>query len=97
MGRWHVSYGACGMPYDTADPGRRIEDLVVISAESFRAERGIDVRTRHDALSIDTKRQVVHARDLDQGREYEPTYDQIVLATGASAARPPSEGIGPRL
>lgn len=39
----HVSYGACGLPYNIEDPERRMDDLVVIAAEKFRSERGIDV------------------------------------------------------
>jgi len=38
-----VSYGACGMPYNLAEPDRDIEDLVVISADIFRKKRNIEV------------------------------------------------------
>jgi NADPH-dependent 2,4-dienoyl-CoA reductase/sulfur reductase-like enzyme len=88
-----VSYGACGLPYNIADPERRVDDLVVISAERFRTERGIDVRTRHDALAIDTTKRIVRVRDLTAERDYELPYDRVVLATGASAVRPPLPGI----
>ncbi len=47
-----VSYGACGIPYNVEDPHRRIDDLVVVTAEQFRQERGIDVRTRQEALAL---------------------------------------------
>jgi NADPH-dependent 2,4-dienoyl-CoA reductase/sulfur reductase-like enzyme len=89
----HVSYGACGLPYNIADPERRIDDLVVISAERFRRERNIDVRTRHDALAIDTAKKIVRVRDLAAERDYEIHYDRLVLATGAAAVRPPLPGI----
>lgn len=89
----HVSYGACGMPYNLADPGRRMDDLVVIPAERFRAERGIDVRTRHEALAVDVGRRVVSVADLDGARRYELPYDALVIATGARAVRPPLPGM----
>jgi CoA-dependent NAD(P)H sulfur oxidoreductase len=88
----HVSYGACGMPYNIEDPRRSIEELVVLSAAKLR-ERGIDVRTRHEALSIDPEHRLVRARDLDGRAPYELAYDQLVLATGASAIRPALPGI----
>ncbi len=88
----HVSYGACGLPYNIEDPERRIDDLVVIPAEKFRTERGIDVRTGHEVLSIDTRHQHVHARDLDRGHDYELPYDRLIIATGASAVRLPLPG-----
>jgi NADPH-dependent 2,4-dienoyl-CoA reductase/sulfur reductase-like enzyme len=89
----HVSYGACGLPYNIADADRSIDDLVVISAEKFRAERGIDVRTRHEVLGIDTERRLVHVRDWNGSQAYELGYDQLVIATGASAVRLPLPGI----
>lgn len=89
----HVSYGACGMPYNLLDPARPIEDLVVITPERFRRERGIDVRTGHAATGIDVERRVVHGRDLASGRPYELHYDALVIATGARAVRPPLPGM----
>ncbi len=88
-----VSYGACGIPYNLADPARSIQDLVVVPAERFRAERGIDVRTGHEAQGLDTARQALRVRDLASGRAYELGYDALVLATGARAVRPPLPGL----
>jgi NADPH-dependent 2,4-dienoyl-CoA reductase/sulfur reductase-like enzyme len=88
-----VSYGACGIPYNIEDPARRIEDLVVITAEQFRNERGIDVRTRQEALAIDLASKVVRVRSIETGQEYERPYDKLVIATGASAVRLPLPGL----
>jgi len=87
-----VSYGAC-LPYNIEAPERRIDGLEVSAAEKFRSQRDIDVRTRHEALGIDTKRQVVHARKLDGNRTYELGYDPLVIATGAAAAQLPLPGV----
>ena len=38
-----VSYSACGMPYNIADPGRDIEELVVRRAADFREKQGSDL------------------------------------------------------
>lgn len=89
----YVSYGACGMPYNIEAPARSMEDLVVIDAESFREERRIDVRTRHQANAIDPARRVVRAVDLRDGREYDEPFDALVIATGAAAVRPPLPGM----
>ncbi len=88
-----VSYGSCGMPYNILDPARSIEDLVVITPERFRAERGIDVRTRHEVLAIDVARREVLVRDLYGPRRFELGYDALVIATGAHAVRPPIGGM----
>jgi NADPH-dependent 2,4-dienoyl-CoA reductase/sulfur reductase-like enzyme len=76
----YVSYGACGMPYNIADPRRAIEDLVVITPEKFRNERNIEVRLRHRVEEIDLARQRISVR-REGGRE-SFSYDWLVLATG---------------
>lgn len=88
-----VSYGACGMPYNIEAPERRIDDLVVISAARFRSERNIDVRTGHDVIAIDTAGKTVRVLDRDSGKQSVEAWDQLVIATGARAARPPLPGI----
>ncbi len=86
-----VSYGACGMPYNIEDPNRKIDDLVVISAERFRTERGIDVRTRTEATEIDlAKHEVVAKRPDGQSRI---GFDRLVIATGCTPVHPNLEGM----
>ncbi len=82
----HVSYGACGMPYNIQDPNRAIDDLVVISAERFRSERGIDVRTGHEVTEIDPGAGRLRVK-RSQG-ESEFAFDALVLATGCRAVTP---------
>lgn len=86
-----VSYGACGMPYNIEDANRKIDDLVVISAERFRTERGIDVRTRTEAVEIDlAKHEVVSKRPDGQGRI---GFDRLVIATGCAPIHPDLDGM----
>lgn len=84
----YVSYGACGMPYNLEDPARPIEDLVVLTPEKARAERSIDVRTRHEVEAIETGARRLVVRDLAARTTYTLSYDALVIATGASAVRP---------
>jgi len=77
-----VSYSACGMPYNIADPDRSIEDLVVRRAEVFRDKQGIDLRTGIEATAIDPQNRTVAARDRE-GRPQTFAYDNLLIATGA--------------
>lgn len=87
----YVSYGACGMPYNIEDPSREMEDLVVIPPERFRSERNIDVRVHHEVLAIDPQRQQLTVRGPEGVESVEP-YDRLIIATGASATKPPLPG-----
>lgn len=89
----YVSYGACGMPYNIGDSDRDMHDLVVITPSQFRHKRGIDVRVRHEALAIDTEARRVKVHDHTEAHDYELAYDKLVVATGASALKPPLPGI----
>ena len=88
----YVSYSACGEPYHVAGYIDPLERLVVRTPQQFRA-RDIQVRTRHEAVEVDLDARTVTARDVDLGNPYQLGFDQLVVATGATALRPPIEGI----
>jgi NADPH-dependent 2,4-dienoyl-CoA reductase/sulfur reductase-like enzyme len=88
-----VSYGACGIPYNLADPARDLDDLVVIHAERFRAERAIDLRIEQVVERIDAAQQRLHVKDLHSNELYELGYDKLIIATGAEAVRPALPGL----
>lgn len=88
-----VSYSACGMPYNIADSGRDINDLVVRRAEVFRQKQGIDLMTGYEVTLIDPGGRTVAGRTME-GKSFEYPYDRLLIATGASAMVPPVEGTG---
>jgi NADPH-dependent 2,4-dienoyl-CoA reductase/sulfur reductase-like enzyme len=88
----HVSYAACGIPYNIEDPSRTVDDLVVLTPPDVR-ERGIDLRLRHRACGVDPVRRVVTVQDLEGGATAELGYDALILATGAAPVQPPIPGL----
>ena len=86
-----VSYSACGMPYNIADSGREIEDLVVRPAHVFRDKQGINVLTGHVVESIDPKGKTVSGTSSDK-KAFRFGYDKLLIATGASPMRPDLPG-----
>ena len=86
-----VSYSACGMPYNIADPDRDIEDLVIRRAEVFRKKQEIDLRTGHKAESIDRTDKTVSGTKSD-GTAFALPYDKLLVATGATPVRPAIPG-----
>jgi CoA-dependent NAD(P)H sulfur oxidoreductase len=86
-----VSYSACGMPYNIADPERKIEDLVVRQAHVFREKQDINLLTGHCVESIDPVGRTVSGTSL-QGRPFDVSYDKLLIATGGSPIIPDLEG-----
>jgi len=82
-----VSYSACGMPYNIADPHRNIDDLVIRSAAVFREKQGINLLTGHCVKKIDIKSKTVSGSTLENN-SFELSYDKLLIATGASSIIP---------
>ncbi|MCF8026879.1 MAG: FAD-dependent oxidoreductase [Desulfobacteraceae bacterium] len=87
-----VSYSACGMPYNIADPDRDIDDLVVRQAQVFREKQGIDLKTGCRAEAIDPEAKTVQAKDHNSQKQ-QFSYDYLLIATGASPVMPEIPGI----
>ncbi len=86
-----VSYSACGMPYNIADPDRPIEDLVVREADVFRQKQDIDLRTEHEVTAIDRTAKSVSGIKSD-GKSFDISYDKLLIASGASPIIPDIPG-----
>ncbi|MEJ2157797.1 MAG: FAD-dependent oxidoreductase [Desulfobacteraceae bacterium] len=86
-----VSYSACNMPYNVADPRRSMDDLVVRSADVFRNKQGIDLRTGHRVVRINAKDHTVEVRTEDS-QNLNLTYDYLMIATGANPIMPDLPG-----
>ena len=85
-GRW-ISYAYCGMPYFVAGYVDRMSDLLSLSPSEVD-ERGIDLRREREVVAVDpdAKRVTVETADGDRS---EQAYDDLLVATGASASTGP--------
>lgn len=87
----HVSFANCGLPYYLGGAIRERGRLLVQTPQSMHARFRIDVRTRSEVTGIDAARRVVRVRS--EGREYEESYDKLLLSPGANPVRPRIAGI----
>ena len=86
-----VSYSACGMPYNIADPDRDMEKLVVRKAEVFIEKNRINLLTGHEACKIDPEKKIVTGVD-SLNKNFSYSYDKLLIATGASPMIPDLPG-----
>jgi len=91
-GDW-TSYSACGIPYLVAGSIGRLEQLVVRTPQDLRDGHRIDVRLRHEAITVDLDRRSVEVRDHDHGRTVRVPFDHLMFGTGARPRRPDVPGI----
>lgn len=89
----HVSFANCGLPYFVGDVITEEKRLLVATSGLFRERFDIQVRTRHDVLSIDRAKRTIRVRDLEAGTERDEPYGALVLSPGAAPIRPEMPGI----
>ena len=90
-----TSFAACGLPYLVGGEVAGPDELVARSPEEFRRS-GVDVRTDHEVVSIDTDARTVEVRGPGSGGTTVEPYDELLIATGAVPVRPPFPGIDAR-
>ncbi|MEY3959193.1 MAG: hypothetical protein RJA37_1796 [Verrucomicrobiota bacterium] len=89
----HVSFANCGLPYHIGGAIQDRAKLLVAKPELFRKRFNVDVRVRHEALSIDRAKKTVRVRDHAAGTEYDESYDKLILAPGAAPLIPDVPGV----
>ena len=89
----YVSFILCGLPYYVKGLVENEDRLVVYTPEFFRMKRSIDVRTHHEARSIDAANRLVEAVDVESGASETFHYDRLVIAAGAEPVRPGIPGL----
>jgi len=88
-----VSFANCGLPYYIGGEITERDKLLVVTPERLRSRYNLDVRVRTSVEAIDRMAKKIHVRDLASGREYQESYDKLILAPGAAPLRPPVPGI----
>ncbi|HBA94039.1 MAG TPA: CoA-disulfide reductase [Ruminococcaceae bacterium] len=89
----YISYANCGLPYYIGGVIEDPEELTLQTPESFNTRFRIDVRVKHEVIDIDAQRKTVCVRNLDNGEEFEESYDKLILSPGAKPIYPDLPGI----
>lgn len=89
----HISYSGCGMPYFLGGEVDKGEDLTPRDPAFFKSKYNVTVKIRHEVLSVDPVQKEMLVKNLDTGEVFKDHYDKLVLSTGASAVKPPIQGV----
>jgi len=88
-----ISYGACSLPYYISGIVKDYRQLIALTPEQAREERGIDVWIGHEAMAIYPSKGVVSVLERSSGEEKTVAYDTLMIATGGIPISPPIPGI----
>lgn len=90
----YISYANCGLPYYIGDVITDPEELTLQTPENFFSRFRIKMKVRHEVTAIDSERKKVCVKNLENGEEFEETYDKLILSPGAKPAQPRLPGVG---
>ena len=84
----HISFANCGLPYYIGDVIKNKKDLLVQTPEKFNKRFNVDVRIKQEVIKIDRKEKKVIIRNIETNKNYEESYDKLVLSPGAKPINP---------
>ena len=83
-----VSYANCGLPYHLSETIEHRSSLILQNPVSLGARFNLDVRVRHEVISIDRQSKTVTIYDRVWKVTYVEKYDYLILSPGAAAVMP---------
>ncbi|MEW8319438.1 MAG: FAD-dependent oxidoreductase [Candidatus Thiodiazotropha sp.] len=89
----HISTAYCGLAYALGGVVPEVETLIPIAPDQLGQRFNVDVRTRHEVVSIDKDDKTLTIHDTVADRNYSERYDKLLLSTGAAANIPAIEGV----
>lgn len=88
----YISFGACGLPYYVGGFFDNENQMFARTPEEAQ-KSGIDIKVEHEVIEVLPERKIIRVKDLKENRVFEEHYDQLMIASGASAVIPPIENL----
>ncbi|WP_410512679.1 FAD-dependent oxidoreductase [Paenibacillus sp. BR2-3] len=88
----NISFLSCGIALYVGGVIQDPQGLFYSSPEKL-AELGVETKMRHEVIAVDTKRKTLRARNLDNGQEFDDSYDKLIMTTGSWPIVPKLEGM----
>ncbi|MBE6053235.1 MAG: NADH oxidase [Clostridium sartagoforme] len=88
----NISFLSCGIALSVGEIVKNPEKLFYNSPENLK-KNGIETRMRHEVLNIDFENKKVRVINLENNKEFEDSYDKLILTLGSWPIVPNLEGI----
>lgn len=88
----NISFLSCGIALYVGGVIKDPQGLFYSSPEQLAA-LGVKTNMRHEIIAVDTKLKTVRARNLENGQEFDDTYDKLIMTTGSWPIIPKLDGM----
>ncbi len=89
----YISFANCGLPYHIGGTIEDRENLILQTVDGMSSQYGIYIRNFSEVLSIDTNAKTVSIFNHITHEEYDESYDDLIISTGAKAIKPSIPGL----
>ncbi|MED4701220.1 FAD-dependent oxidoreductase [Lysinibacillus capsici] len=89
----NVSFSNCSLPFHLSGVVEDSNKLILMTPQGFQTKYNIEARVQQEVVSINREQKTITIKDLKTDRNYEESYDTLVLSPGASPIVPDLEGI----
>ena len=90
----HPSFSTCGLPFFASGDVNSFEQLTFTpygtpkTHEFYQRSKGFSFISGVEVVSIDRDKKVINAKELESGKTFNQTYDNLILATGSIPIKP---------
>ncbi|EFI41379.1 FAD-dependent oxidoreductase [Peptoniphilus sp. oral taxon 386] len=88
-----VSFANCGLPYYIGGTISSRDSLFVSDIESITSKYNVEIRNFSEVIKIDKENKKISVVDLKVNKEYEESYDVLLLSTGSTPFIPQMDGL----
>ncbi|MFJ7374961.1 FAD-dependent oxidoreductase [Lysinibacillus capsici] len=89
----NVSFSNCSLPFHLSGIVENSDKLILITPQGFQTKYNIEARVQQEVVRINREKKTITIKDLKTNRDYEESYDTLILSPGASPIVPDLEGI----
>lgn len=89
----NVSFSNCSLPFHLSGIVENSDKLILMTPQGLQTKYNIEARVQQEVVRINREKKTITIKDLKTNRDYEESYDTLILSPGASPIVPDLEGI----